>query len=209
VVALLPSFVEADSSFNQEGLLSDYVQAFDETRWHGPDITLLLFTSEIYTLEAVNFGDGVTAEMHAEFSLRTCRGLLPPLEAFEPEAETLDPGTVPPNLNLKIYAYALSPYLDGCVPLFAIWHDSGTHRYDFSAEQLADHYEEMLWLSHFKCIEYAPEAASLAAGTESVMMLDFDSDADSDFAPDSDETSSTTDSESGISDSFRRSPTLF
>jgi hypothetical protein len=195
----------------QEGLLWYYVDTFAENRWHWPDITLVLSIRDVFTPGRGSFpeSDGVTAEMYAESALKRCRAVLPPLKAFGTEAPNEYFATVPPNLNLQVHAYALSFCLEGCVPLLLIRHDAGTHRYHFSEDELRDTSEEDLWLNHFECIEYAPEAASLAEGTKRVLMLDIDNDADSYFALGPVDTSSETSSESGISDSFRRSPSPF
>jgi hypothetical protein len=184
-------------SFEQARLLLDYVEAFAETRWHGPDITLLLFIRDIFTPGSGSFPEsaGVTAEMYAQSALKRCRSALPPLKAFGTEIQNQTFATVPPKLNLQILAYALSFCLEGCVPLRAIRHDAGTHRYHFSDDELRDTSEEDLWLSHFECTEYTPDAASLAEGTKRVLMLDTDNDVHSSSASDTNETSSETSSE--------------
>jgi hypothetical protein len=111
---------EADTSLDQESLLWDWVYPFDETRWHGPDITLLVSIRDAFTPERGSFHPGSTAGSHAARALNACRNALPPLKAFQPNARTEYSATIPPDLNLEIHAYALSPYLDGSVPLLVI-----------------------------------------------------------------------------------------
>lgn len=125
---------------------------------------MVLLIRDIFTPGHGSFPEyaSVTADMHAESALKRCRAALPPLRSFGTEAQNEFFATVSPKLNFQLHAYALSFCLEGHVPLLVIRHDAGTHRYSFSDDELRDTAEEDLWLSHFECTDYAPDAASLA-----------------------------------------------
>jgi hypothetical protein len=184
---------------NQEDLLWAYVHAFDEPRWSGPKIVLLAFIRDINHSKYGQVPETVTAQELAADSLSTCGRFLPQPIWFEGESRFS--GTVPPNLDLELHAFAQPPLLQKCVPLGIVRHDAATHRPDIS--------DKKYWPRHFEFIKYAPKVSTLIEGIRTIALLDIDEDDDLDFVLDSDETSSATSSESGISDSFRRSPSPF
>jgi hypothetical protein len=178
--------------------LWDCIIAFDEPRWFGPKITLLAVFREILYLEQGHVPEDDSALQITECALNACGWLLPP--PIWLEWENHFGVTLPPGLNIELQVTVQSPVLQGRVPLGIVRHDATTHRPDIS--------DKKHWMRHFEYIKCPRDLPTLVEGIRAILM-DTDDDADLDFVLDSDETSSSASSESGISDSFRRSPTPF
>jgi hypothetical protein len=188
----------AKSLHVQENLLLDCIDAFNKPRWFGPKITLSVLFREIVYLEQGHIPEDDSALEITEEALSACEWLLPPPIWLEWERQY--GVTVSPGLNIELQVTVQSPVLQERLPLGIVRHDATTHRLDIS--------DEKRWLRHFEYIKCPRDLPALVEGTRGILM-DTDDDEDSDFVSDSDETSSSASSESGISDSFSRSPTPF
>lgn len=183
----------------QEMLLHDLVLAFDNRRWHQSNIVVFLYVRD--RLEPVP--PEAAVEDVVERALYECSYPLPEAEpGFSMKAE--EERFVPRDLKLQWTVYGESAYFERFVPLARFTHTSATHQVKV--------FDPYFWRRHFEYIEVTPEVSSLIEGTQrclSNLRCDLLDVVDHDFVPDSDDASSDSDSESGISDSFRRSPTPF
>lgn len=102
-------------SSDQDNLLLDGIEAFQDPRWHGPSIIFLVFVKDVSTSDGFFRFDAEPSKKLAKQGLFACYGCLTRSEYFEMEMG--HPGIVPPNLNLELHAFAQSPYLEGSCPL--------------------------------------------------------------------------------------------
>lgn len=184
----------------QEEVLQDMTLAFEDPRWHGTNVVVNLIMK-----------DALNSEFHEYFlpedpierlvsnSLESIQEYLPNIKDFA-EAKAYLPQTVRPGLKLTLNVYARSPFFEGVVPIARIHHSIGTHR--------QGPVEPKLWRTHFEYTVLEPDVSALVESARRVLSWDVNDAKDSDYMPDSDDSSSDSDYDSdSVSDSSGPSAT--